>query len=293
MLKKLLYILGFVSTAILAGLLYVINMMIVRPTLAPIAILTDKDYTDFYSKTKDNLKIRGCFYKGKAGAGTILLCHGHGVTLEYMNDTISFLRKRGYSLLLLDFRAHGKSEGKYTSIGVNEWMDIAAILSKAKELGYINDKTPIAAYGRSMGAAALINGSSHLPQIKLFILESSFEELRRVAARDGWRVLKLPDTFVTDIIFWVVSKVTGIDYVDDKPVNKAVGIGKRPTLLIHDELDPRATLDSFNALKSKIPRVKTYIAKSAWHVKAHKTHPVEFEKQFLDFLDANNFPSAN
>ena len=267
--------------------------MIYRPVLAKKATLTDKDYIQFFATTADKIKIRACFYKGKTSAGTILLCHGHGVTLEYMNDMVSFLRAKGYSLLLLDFRAHGKSGGKYTSIGLNEWKDIAAVIKEATKLGLITQKTEIAAYGRSMGAATLINGAEYLPRIHIFMLESSFERLRLVAARDGWRILKIPDTFITDIIFWIVSKITAIPYNQDNPVDNIAKIGKRPTLLIQDGLDPRATMESFNALKAKLPSAKTFIAKNAWHVKAHKTEPQAFEKCIIDFLDANHFPSGN
>lgn len=293
MLKKILLFVAFLATALMAGLCYVVNLMLHRPVLAPARELANTGYNDFYATTEDGLRIHACFYKGNPKSGTILLCHGHGVTLDHMEDMVLFLKKLSYSILLLDFRAHGKSAGKYTSVGLHEWKDISAVISEAKNLGFIDENTEIAAYGRSMGAATLINGAANLPEIKLFILESSFEKLRKVGARDAWRTLSLPDTFISDLTFYVTGKVIGIDYSSNNPVDNTAGINNRPVLLIHDEIDLRATTSAFEELKNKMPHAKTWIAKGSGHVKAHVTHPEEFEKQFISFLDEHNFPKAS
>jgi fermentation-respiration switch protein FrsA (DUF1100 family) len=293
MIKRVLFILGASVLIFSLSVSYVIYLMIVRPVLAPKFELTDHDYKEFLAKTIDGIDIKAAFYEGKPESGLIILCHGHGVNLGQMNSLVGFLRGRGYSLLLPDFRAHGESGGTYCTVGLDEWKDLKAVIAQAKKLGHISETTRIAAYGRSMGAATLINGSENLPEIEAFILESSFERLRKIAGRDAWSTLKIPDTFVTDIFFFLIDKITGISYSSNNPVENVDGFGSRPVFLIHDELDKRANGDAFLALKSRMPGAKTWVVKGARHVQAHNKEPEEFERRFLKFLDELNFPCEN
>ncbi|HNX75089.1 MAG TPA: alpha/beta hydrolase [Candidatus Rifleibacterium sp.] len=283
-LRKILIIAGMLVTAVVAVIAHTVSLMIVRPNLCSPGRLSDAGNVAFKALTDDGIEIHAIHYPGAAEAGTILLCHGHGANMTNMNDMIAFLRKAGYGLLLLDFRAHGLSGGEYTTIGQIEWRDIKAVLNAAREKGFITENTPLAAYGRSMGAATLINGAENLPEIKAFILESSFEKLRKIAARDAWNFMYIPDTFLIDVAFAVVRQITGIDYFNNAPEEKTRGISNRAVYLIHDEKDARATRVAFDSLKSRLPQAQTWEVKDAWHVCAHHRAPVEFEMRFLNFL---------
>ncbi len=293
MIKKIVLVAGASVLVFSLFVSYVIYLMIVRPELAPKFVLSDKGFKEFAAITSDGINIKAAFYEGKPGAGLVILCHGHGVNLGQMDGLVGFLRQRGYSLLLPDFRAHGESGGKYCTVGLDEWKDLKAVIGEAKKLKLISDTTPIVAYGRSMGAATLINGSAELKEIKAFILESSFERLRKIAGRDAWSTLKIPDTFVTDIFFYLIYKITGINYANNNPVEKTGGFGSRPVFIIHDELDRRANNEAFQALKNKMPDAETWVVPGARHVQAHNKHPKEFERRFLQFLDSFNFPHGN
>ncbi len=289
-LRKLLLLICLVVTGVVFAVVLLVNAMINRPVLATPGRLSSGDFTEIKARTDDGIDIHAIHYPGVPGAGTVLLCHGHGVNLMRLDDMVGFLRRAGYSLLLLDFRAHGRSGGKYCTVGVHEWKDIRAVLDAARKGGLISDDTPLAAYGRSMGAATLINGSEHLPEIRAFILESSFERLRKIAARDAWNLFYLPDTFLTDLVFWAVQRVTGIDYAGNAPEDRTGGFGSRPVFLIHDEKDVRATREAFDSLHGRLPQAQTWVVKGAWHVCAHHESPVEFEMRFLDFLHRSGVP---
>lgn len=293
MLRRFICIAGIFCAALAGVLIYTISLMINRPLLAPPGKLSDADYTEFSSVTEDGIKIYAVYYRGFPACGTVILCHGHGVNLRHMDDVVRFLRPCGYNILLLDFRAHGQSGGKYCTVGLHEWKDIKAVLSEAKKLGYIDASTPLAAYGRSMGAATLLNGSADLPEIRAFILESGFESLRKIAARDAWHALRLPDTFLSDIAFWVTGLVTGIDYASNKPEEKTAGVGSRPVFLIHDSNDHRADANAFNALKTRLPLAETWVVKDGGHVGAHWKAPAEFESRFLSFLSRSGVSGRN
>ena len=290
LIKKAACIIGLVFTAFVCLLVYAVNEMINRPILATPGRLSDSDFVELAACTEDGIDIHAIFYQGVPGAGTVLLCHGHGVNLMRMDDMIGFLRRAGYGVLLLDFRAHGRSGGSLTSIGLHEWKDLRAVLDVALEKGLVKSSTPIAAYGRSMGAATLINGAENLPEIKAFILESSFESLRKIAARDAWANLRIPDTFLSDIAFKIARIVTGIDFAANNPEQRTRGISNRPVFLIHDEKDRRADFNAFSSLKGRLPQAQTWVVKDAWHVGAHNRSPVEFEARFLNFLHLAGVP---
>lgn len=289
-LRKVILIVAMALTGLVVFLVYTVNIMIIRPVLAGPGRLSDGDFTELKAKSEDGIDIHAIHYQGNPGAGTILLCHGHGVNLNRMDDMVRFLRRAGYSLLLPDFRAHGQSGGNYCTIGLHEWKDLRAVLNAAREKGLINDNTALAAYGRSMGAATLINGAENLPEIKAFILESSFERLRNIAVRDAWQALRIPDTFLVDIAFWATSWLTGIDYGSNNPEQKTAGLGNRAVYLIHDGNDVRADLSAFNSLNERLPHAETWVVKDAWHVCAHHKSPVEFEMRFLNFLHQSGVP---
>jgi alpha/beta superfamily hydrolase len=282
--KRVVILLVLGTSLLIIFFVFIINMMINRPQLIDPRALDDRDFTEFSAKNENGHKIHACFYKGAPDQGVVILCHGHGVTHGHMNDMVAFLRQAGLGLIVFDFRAHGNSEGKLCTIGLHEWKDIKAVIAEAKRKGFIDETTALAGYGRSMGAASLINGSSQLPEIKAFILESSFERLRNIAARDAKHNLNLPDTIITDIAFKIIDKVTSAAYSQNNPVENIAGIGSRPALLIHDDLDHRADEDAFKSLKAALPSALSYVAKDSRHVQAHKVHPEEFEKIFLDFL---------
>jgi uncharacterized protein len=260
------------------------DAIIYRPRFAAEESLAARHGTAFSVKNDAGMNIKAWWLPGKPGAGAVALCHGHGVDHTNMNDMIAFLRPRGFGLLLLDFRSHGESEGEFTSIGLHEWKDLGAVLEEAERRGFLPPDQPLAAYGRSMGAATLANGAADLPRIQAFILESSFADLRRIAANDARYLFRVPDCRLIDWSFELATWRAGYDYQANKPVERIADIGSRPVLLIHDEKDPRATQEAFAALHARVPHAMTLSVPGAGHVKAYATAPELFEKTVAAFL---------
>ncbi|MGM0601337.1 MAG: alpha/beta hydrolase [Candidatus Rifleibacteriota bacterium] len=289
--KTLVVILCLSLVGFVVLIAYLVNMMLNRPQLGNIKPLENKNYKEFKTKNENGHKIHALFYPGKNSDTVAILCHGHGISLGQMGDMVEFLLNNNIAIILFDFRAHGKSEGKLCTIGGKEFNDIKNVIKAAKKEGFILDNTRLIAYGRSMGAASLINGSKELDEIDAFILESSFERLRNIAARDAWYHCKIPNCFFIDLTFTATDLITSENYSNNNPVEKINGIGKRPTLLIHDGLDHRANSEAFEALKAELPEAETFVVKNARHVKAHRIDKEGFEKKFMNFLKRNKLVS--
>ncbi|MBF0544068.1 MAG: alpha/beta hydrolase [Candidatus Riflebacteria bacterium] len=272
---------------VLGGFLFFFNLvrlMIVPPAKVEREFKLPAGSESFSVTNPEGHRIPAWFYKGEENRGTVVLCHGHGVDHRYMDNVLLIFLKMKLGVIFCDFRAHGKADGYFTSIGKEEWKDLKAVIDKAFEEGYLKANQPIVAYGRSMGAALLANGSAQLPQIKGFILESCFSELRKIAGRDAKRVVGLPDCAIIDVVFYLSQMVSGYDYFGNKPIESITGVASRPLLFIHDELDPRATTEDFERFCKKMPTAKTLIVPGAGHVMAYDTAPVEFENKVREIL---------
>ncbi len=265
-------------------LCYLTDLIIRRPTIPQPARIQEKATAEFSARNPRGQMIKGWYYRGKPGAAALLLCHGHAVDHHELSDVFAFLQPLGFDIFFLDFRAHGESEGEFTSIGREEWEDIDAILTEATNRGFLATSTPLAAYGRSMGAATLGNGGRRLPRIGAFILESMFSELRTIAANDLKHLLSLPDCFLVDLVFWNAEYRSGLLYYPNKPSEEIASIHPRPLLLIHDALDPRVTPENFARLTVVASFATALVFPDSGHIQAHRRDPQRFEREFLGFL---------
>lgn len=96
------------------------------PILAADGWVSAHEREDLHVMSYDGKLLHAIYLPKKDAKGTILLFHGYkscwqidfGLVLPYYYDTL------GYSLLLVDQRAHGSSQGKYLTFGVRERLDV-------------------------------------------------------------------------------------------------------------------------------------------------------------------------
>ena len=95
------------------------------------------------------------WYLPGAGRGAVLLLHGAKSNRLVLVDRMRFLRDAGYSMLAIDFQAHGESTGDQITLGRLESLDARSALAwlRARLPG-----EPVAVLGISMGGAAALIG---------------------------------------------------------------------------------------------------------------------------------------
>ena len=141
----------------------------------------------------DGLKLSARYYHNKDGAPVLLLFHGYrSMALRDCAGGFLLGKKAGFNVLVADQRAHGRSEGKVITFGIQERWDCL------QWIRYIADRfgcdTPVLLSGLSMGAATVLMASGlPLPENVAAILAdcpySSPAGIIRKVARDR----KLPD----------------------------------------------------------------------------------------------------
>ena len=87
-------------------------------------VTTDSTFQTIYLKTKDSLKLEAWYIPVDSAVGTVLLFHGHGGTKSGVIKEAEAFNQMGYNTLLVDFRAHGNSEGNTCTIGYDETEDV-------------------------------------------------------------------------------------------------------------------------------------------------------------------------
>jgi hypothetical protein len=253
-----------------------------RPVLPP---ATDR----LIAKNPRGDEIPAWWYQGQPGAAAVLLCHGHGVSHLHMDDMLVWLKDLGFSVLLLDFRAHGEGGGTYSTLGRDEWEDIAAVLGESERRGWLPAGVPLAAFGRSMGAVALINGAAHLPRIQAFMIESMYARLRLIAENDFAWVLGILGQPLVKLVFFNAWVRTGIDYEESRPVDRLAGVAGRPLLIIHDDQDYRADTRQFDMLCQTASHARQLVIRGAGHVQGFQAKPELFQRTIIEFLASAGF----
>ncbi len=191
--------------------------------------------------SRDGLKLTGRFYAHSEPRGILLLCHGYRSVAE--NDfccAFQELYNMGFSIMLIDQRAHGRSEGRIITFGIKERHDVRGWLE------YLADRfpdTPIIAEGISMGAATVLMAAGDpLPEnVAGLILDCGYaspkEELKYVLRRSH-----LPSVPLYPMARLSGKALAGFDLEECSP-EEAAAKCRLPALFIHGEADRLVPLE--------------------------------------------------
>ena len=121
---------------------------------ALIDLLLERPCEEVFITSHDGLRLRGRYYHTADGAPLAICCHGYRSTgpRDFCAGSKMFI-EHGMNVLIIDERAHGKSEGTVISFGINERQDVLRWTRYAAErFGEI----PMFLVGISMGAATVL-----------------------------------------------------------------------------------------------------------------------------------------
>jgi pimeloyl-ACP methyl ester carboxylesterase len=130
-------------------------------------------------------------------APVVVLLHGYPANKGDLLPIAGALQSR-FTVLLVDFRSFGKSEGAVTTLGFRERADLRAAVDTLARRGH----TRIGVFGYSLGGAVALLGAAEDPRIRAVAAWAPFADLR-VLARDLYAVfwvLKYP--FVELMVLW-------------------------------------------------------------------------------------------
>lgn len=136
----------------------------------------------------DGVELRGWRLPGDARRPPVVLCHDWGATKESLLHLAIRLHDEGFPLLLFDFRGHGDSAGRGSTLGAAEKRDVLGAIDFARTMGG-GEQSRIGVYGLGMGAHAAVLAARERKLVRVLVLDGlypdpQFELLRRFY--HGW-----------------------------------------------------------------------------------------------------------
>jgi len=134
------------------------------------------DFEDIYFKASDDIELNGWFIPAKDAGSTILFFHGNGGNISHRLEKLSFFRKMGLNVFIIDYRGYGKSKGRPEEKGLYKDAEAAYIyLTKEKTIA----PEHIILYGESLGGAVAANlATKH--KVKAIITEDTFTSIKEM-----------------------------------------------------------------------------------------------------------------
>ena len=216
--------------------------------------------------------------------GTVILFHGISVSKSVLMDEANEFRFQGYQVLMVDFRAHGNSEGNTTTIGVREMEEVKLAVDYISSKGEKN----VFLYGSSLGAVAIARAVSeyHL-QPRGIILEMPFGSLQDYLKGKA-RILgfpKQPFAFLTT--FWIGIE-RGFNGFRHQTTRYAKNI-HCPVLLQWGSLDNLVLRDATNSIYNALASTskKLVIYEGAEHESFLRKDPLKWRIEVERFLSVN------
>ena len=198
-----------------------------------------KQYTheDIFIMSQDGLKLHGTFFPFE-GSKKVVICF-HGYTSEGLNDysTLAlFYRSHGFNLMIVDERAHGRSEGTYIGFGCLDRKD--AVLWIEEMIKYLGEEAEILLHGDSMGGATvLMTAGLFLPsQVKAIVSDCAFTSAWEVFQSVLKNSYHLPAFPILHTANEMVKKKAGYG-LKDCNAKEEVAKTKLPILFLHGKAD--------------------------------------------------------
>jgi uncharacterized protein len=243
---------------------------------------------DFAVKAPDDVLLRGWKVKPpNANGDWVLLYHGQSDNRTGMIGQATLLLHHGYSVTMMDARAHGESGGNMATYGWLERQDTRAIIDALKI-----SETPrnIYALGSSMGAAIALQSAAVDPRIDGVVAESSFSDLREASYDyaglhwSSWlgKTLFRPGTWT------VISTAQEEGHFSIEEVSPEKSVSMRPfaVLLICDGADNIIPCrHSRRIFRAAVGPKELWEVPRAQHASAIGAEPAEYERRVIGFLD--------
>lgn len=228
-----------------------------------------KLYADYYDRGYDK---------------TAVMVHGYRSNpLNNFSYIGGKLLDRGYNLLFIHHRAHGKSEGNFIGMGQHEYKDV---LQWVELIASKDSVKEIIVYGTSMGAATVGYASDKIKtdKVKMLALDcgfTSYYEQLGYLIKSG----PVPILFAGIFPFFLWGRITGVRM--KRSVADCIRNATVPMCFIHGESDTSVPIGHTIKNYEACPTEKLLITvPDAGHTTALLVGGEEKTGEFLSFLDA-------
>lgn len=230
-------------------------------------------FTTFRIRAADGVGLEGWRIDAPSPQGTVLLFHGYAASRASLLGEARAFYDLGYSIVLVDFRGSGGSDGNSTTLGYEERRDVAAAVDFAKTEGL---PRPYVLYGQSMGGAAILRAVAvYDVRPDGIVLDSVFDRMLGTV-RNRFALMKLPSFPTAELLVFWGGRQSGFNGFEHNPADYARRC-ECPTLVQIGALDRNVGQDESRALFESLPEPKQYeVFADAGHVSLLAADPAKW-----------------
>jgi len=232
-------------------------------------------------KATDGLTLRGVWIPASSSDKAVIILHGHGGSYDFDLYRAPSLHEAGFNVLLFDFRAHGRSEGKHMTFGYEERRDVLGAIEFLHKRGIQH----IGLLGFSYGGIVSMLVTPDCPDVEAVITDGGPARMRTAIAARGME-MGFP-LWLTKPLAWLIISITslrlGVNLFHYEPIRRVGKITPRPILFIHGDLDQY--LPDFDELYAAAkPPKDLWRLSDAGHTTASQLYPEEHTRRVVEFF---------
>lgn len=232
-------------------------------------------------KATDGLNLRGVWIPAPGSDKVVIIMHGHGGSYDSNVYRAPALHEAGFNVLLFDFRAHGRSDGRRMTFGYEERRDVLGAIEFLHSRGMQN----IGLLGFSYGGMMAMLTAPISADVEAVITDGGPARLMTGAA--AWGVERGLPLWLTRGLAWLFLSTTsvrvGANLFHYEPIQWVGKISPRPIMFIHGDRDLLcADFDDLYAA-AKEPK-ELWRLPEAGHTMASQLYPEEYTRRVIDFF---------
>jgi esterase/lipase len=113
-------------------------------------------FQDIRLQSADGIRFSGWLSAGDTTRPCILFLHGYSSSRSFVLAEATALQKIGYPVFLINYRGHGNSSSRSTSMGMEETSEVEQAFTFLRSKGY----SKVVIYGVSLGAVIALKAAS-------------------------------------------------------------------------------------------------------------------------------------
>lgn len=242
-------------------------------------------YKTYTIKSFDGLTLTGYFFE-KSKKNIAIVVHGYGARAMDMEQYINLFCNLGYSVLAVDNRGHGKSDGRYISFAKYDGQDV---LSWTNFLAEKFEDCNIVVFGLSMGGATvcMFSGLKKPSNVKAIISDCGFSNGYQIFKLVSYKLIIPAFGFSTEFFDKYIKKRVGFA-LSEIDATKQVEKCDVPILFLHGSKDgfvPQAMqLDLYNSAPENLRQM--HVFDGAIHAGSLPKYTHEYTKVVTEFLES-------
>jgi hypothetical protein len=228
-------------------------------------------------------KIHSIWVPSTPSKRTVILVHGITYTLWGSVKYMPLFWNRGFNVLLIDDRYHGKSGGWNCTFGFYERWDVKACADWV--YAQTGQDSAVGLHGESMGGAIVLQASAVDPRLQFVVSDCAPADLsEELGARlsDDYR---LPAWLIVPVASLVTKLRAGFWFSQVSPIHDVTRV-ETPILFVHGQDDdyvrPQMAQRLYDAKVHGLRRL--YLAPHATHAQSFWENKLEYDRILGAFL---------